>query len=179
MKINGGFISLLAVLVVAVVFVSGCVQQSQTQTPATPTTLPAVTPETPATPPAPPAPPATTYSVNNCSLLTAKDVESIVGMAVKQSPVTTYSDGTCVIGWVDTGTRMDVSASLSLNKIADADSIRSMLTSACVNTDMEQLSGIGDYASCWTKMPINAVFFGKGKYKFEAECVGAQCSKKK
>lgn len=128
------FISLLAVLVIAVVFVSGCVQQA----PTSPPNPPVVAPETPAAPPAPPivppvnntpappAPPApsgvVTHSVTDCTIITADDVKSVCGTTVTAEPgIKSKTSTLCAVNFV--------SGKSSLALTADEDTTAGVLTS--------------------------------------------------
>lgn len=192
-------ITIILAAVLLMLVLSGCAQQtaplkqgSQGNTTAPNTTAPANNTQTQNSETTPPV--TTAYSVNDCSLLTANDMQSVVGIPVKGAVFYAYPQGTCSRGWVDTRAGTDAIVVLSLNKVGDESAIKANLDISCLESvtagsttiknpigmkNIESVPGLGDYQSCWYKGPYDSVNFGKGKYRFLLKCTGSACSKDK
>ena len=197
-------ITFILAAVLLMLVLSGCAQQTAPLNPGgqgnttAPNTNPALAnntqTQTPTTPPVTTPPVSTAYSVDGCSLLTANDIQSVVGIPIKDAVFYTYPQGTCSRGWVDTRASTDAIVVLSLNKVGDESDIKANLDMSCLESftvgsttiknpigmeNIESVSGLGDYLSCWYKGPYDLVNFGNGKYWFMLKCTGSACSKDK
>jgi len=144
--------------------------------------------------------PTTAYSVSNCTLLNTNDIKGVLGVDIVQSGLYIYPQGTCSIGWIDTGgtgtganERSYSSIALNLNEVEQV-ATQANLNFACLpNTtigstvvnnpvgmnNIVAVSGLGDYIACWYKTPWDTINFGKGAYRFQLWCQGDACSQAK
>ncbi len=194
--------SYLLVALVAVILVAGCSQSppatdntpnppASTVAPSTPTSQAAST-VAPTT-----VVPAESYSLEDCGLLTIKDIADVMGVEIQDGQTFKYPGGTCSRGWGDKElfrSGRGASISLNMNKIGTVESVTGDLAAGCRESftigttviknpigmeNIETVTGLGDYDACWYKQPYDAVNFGKGKYKFQLQCTGGGCSKDK
>ena len=182
---------LFILVVLACAFLlAGCTQQNDSNTAAPQANAPAQPPSNPEPPVQPPAEPPVqpdanvqspvippTGSVSDCTLLSIAEIESVVGIEVKDASHYEYpSSKSCARSWIDLTTSADVSATLTIAE-GTADSVKADIAMGCnvMGTATEQ---IGDYNTCWYEQ-ASAINFGKGVYKMQVQCAGNSCSKEK